>query len=180
MVSHPSFDVDPAGVVIRSEVAESGELVGQQLPDGDEDGSGNRDEDCTVCGRSFAHDRTRPLPRPSFRHREFGPISCCSARRYLSGSGLTVDQPERHGDNGVRLATAPQPPTDRSEEPYDRKVQPQAEEAVRQRSLRTRRGRITSKIHQKRRPPEETNTLQFRRPAATHGYGCRRTWLYER
>ena len=44
MVSHPSFDVDPADVVVGSKVAESGGWVGEQLPDDDQDGAGNRDE----------------------------------------------------------------------------------------------------------------------------------------
>ncbi|MGK2880287.1 MAG: cation transporting ATPase C-terminal domain-containing protein, partial [Mycobacterium sp.] len=51
-------------------------------------------------------DTENPSPYPVVAH---AVIRICS--------DLTVDKPERYGDNGVRLATAPKPPTDSSEEP---------------------------------------------------------------
>lgn len=44
VVTHAAFGVDAAGVVVGSEVVESGERVGQQVPDDDQDGAGDRDQ----------------------------------------------------------------------------------------------------------------------------------------
>jgi hypothetical protein len=44
VVTHPAFGVDEAVVVIGSEVVEAGEWVGEQVPDDDEDGAGDRHE----------------------------------------------------------------------------------------------------------------------------------------
>ena len=44
VVAHPAFDVDAAGVVVGSEVAEAGCRIVEQVPDDDEDGAGDRDE----------------------------------------------------------------------------------------------------------------------------------------
>jgi hypothetical protein len=44
VVTHPAFDVDAGGVVVGSEVAESGGGVEKQLPNDDEDRAGDRDQ----------------------------------------------------------------------------------------------------------------------------------------
>lgn len=44
VVTHPAFDVDAAGVVFGSEVMEPGERVSEQVPDDDQDGTGDRDQ----------------------------------------------------------------------------------------------------------------------------------------
>src|SRR6202171_4002512 len=44
VVAHPAFDVDPGDVVVGSEVVEAGEGVGEQVPDDDQDGAGDRDQ----------------------------------------------------------------------------------------------------------------------------------------
>jgi len=44
VVAHPALGVDEAVVVVGSQVAEAGERVGEQVPDDDEDGSGDRDQ----------------------------------------------------------------------------------------------------------------------------------------
>ena len=44
VVTHAAFDVDAAGVVVGSEVMEAGEGVGEQVPDDDQDGAGDRNQ----------------------------------------------------------------------------------------------------------------------------------------
>src|SRR5882757_2263084 len=44
VVAHAAFDVDAAGVVVGSEVVESGERIRQQLPDDHQNGAGDRNE----------------------------------------------------------------------------------------------------------------------------------------
>ena len=44
VVTHAAFDVDVAGVVVGSEVMEAGEGVGEQVPDDDQDGAGDRNQ----------------------------------------------------------------------------------------------------------------------------------------
>ncbi|MFC9767103.1 hypothetical protein [Rhodococcus jostii] len=44
VVTHPAFGVDAAGVIVGAEVAEAGKRVGEQVPDDDEDGTGDRDQ----------------------------------------------------------------------------------------------------------------------------------------
>ena len=44
VVAHPAFEVDAAGVVVGSEVVEAGGGVGQEVPDDDENGAGDRDQ----------------------------------------------------------------------------------------------------------------------------------------
>src|SRR6267142_5775577 len=44
VVAHAAFDVDAAGVVVGSEIMEPGEGVSEQVPDGDQEGAGDRDQ----------------------------------------------------------------------------------------------------------------------------------------
>ena len=44
MAAGAAFGVDLAGVVVRAEVVVAGGGVGEQVPDGGEDGAGDRDE----------------------------------------------------------------------------------------------------------------------------------------
>ena len=43
-VAQPAFDGDAVGVVLGAQVAEAGGRVGEQVPDDDQDGAGDRDE----------------------------------------------------------------------------------------------------------------------------------------
>jgi hypothetical protein len=52
VVAHPAFDVDPAGVVVGSEVVEASGWVTQQLPDDDKDGAGDRNQ-CLELAAAF-------------------------------------------------------------------------------------------------------------------------------
>jgi len=44
VVAQPWFDGESVGVVVGAEIAEAGGRVGQQVPDDDEDGAGDRDQ----------------------------------------------------------------------------------------------------------------------------------------
>jgi hypothetical protein len=44
VVAQSAFDGDAVGLVVGAEVAEAGGRVGQQVPDDDQDGAGDRDQ----------------------------------------------------------------------------------------------------------------------------------------
>ena len=44
VVAQSAFDSDAVGVVVGAEVTEAGGRVGQQVPDDDQDGAGDRDQ----------------------------------------------------------------------------------------------------------------------------------------
>jgi hypothetical protein len=44
VVAQPSFDGDAVGVIVGAKIAEAGGRVGQQVPDDDQDGAGDREQ----------------------------------------------------------------------------------------------------------------------------------------
>ena len=85
VVTHAAFDVDAAGVVVGSEVAEAGEGVGEQVPDDDQDGAGDRDQGLELA--AALDDAALALAQEGLRRRP--------GRARLSGMGCPCRRARR-------------------------------------------------------------------------------------
>ena len=84
MVAHPAFEVDAAGVVVGSEVVEAGGGVGQEVPDDDENGAGDRDQIGNQI-RDLLHD-FYPAAIVAFAELPSGGLARADARAILAAA----------------------------------------------------------------------------------------------